>query len=98
GRRVQEIDSVEDAVADRELACIHVVAQRLDEGSRVVYSLVAELALDRPVDLVALFERRARVVADREYVLASDADAADVVVPVDELLQDHRLEAGLVVG
>src|SRR5207245_8382309 len=26
------------------------------------------------------------------------ADAAHVVVPVDELLQDHRLQAGLVVG
>ena len=31
-------------------------------------------------------------------MLAPDADAADVVVPVDELLQDHRLEPGLVVG
>src|SRR5207245_7423027 len=97
GRGVQEVDGVQDAVFDRELDRVHVIAERLDQGSRVLYGLVAEPALNRVRGLVALFERRLGVVADREDVVASDADAPDVVVPVDKFLQDHRLQAGLVV-
>jgi len=36
-------------------------------------------------------ERRRRVVADREDILAPDRDAAEVVLPLDEFLKDHRL-------
>src|SRR5438094_685202 len=65
----------------------------------------AKLAFDGPADDVALVKRRRWVIADREDVLPSDGDASDVVLPLDELLQDHRLRPvprretpGLVVG
>ena len=60
--------------------------------------LLPELAFHRLRDDVALVERRFRVVAQGQDLVAPDADTADVVVPGDELLQDHRLQAGLVVG
>ena len=58
--------------------------------------MLAQRTLHRLRDLVSLLERRSRVVPDRQDVLAADADAADVVVPIDELLEDHRLRSGLV--
>ena len=98
GGRIQEVDGVEDVVTHRELDGVHVVPQSVDEDARLLDGLIAQGAGGRVRDLVALFERRARVVADGEDVLAPDADAAHVVLPVDELLQDHRLQAAGVVG
>src|SRR6266581_8821217 len=84
-RGIEPIDRVELAVADRELDGVHVVAQRVGEADRVEDGAGAQVAFDRPGDDVALVERRRRVIADRQDVLATYGDAADVVLPLDEL-------------
>src|SRR5438034_1264918 len=104
-RGIEPIDRVELTVTHRELNRVHVVTQRVGEPDRVEDGAGAQIPLDGPADDVTLVERRRGVVADRKDILAADRDAADVVLPLDELLKDHRLRpvagrkrAGLVVG
>src|SRR2546430_16433562 len=103
-RRVEPVDRVELAVADRELDRVHVVPERVGETDRVQDRTRAQIAFDRTTDDVTFVERSGGVVADRDDILPADRDAADVVLPLDELLKDHRLRpvprrksAGLVV-
>src|SRR5439155_11106773 len=95
---VEKVDGVQGVVANGELDRVHVVTQGVDEGARVGDRPLAKPTLDGAMGDVALVERRLGVVADGHDVLARDADAADVVLPIDELLQDHRLLTGAVVG
>src|SRR2546423_1087665 len=90
-RGVEPIDRVELTIADRELDRVHVVPKRVSETDRVQDRPRAQFAFDRTTDDIALVERRRRVIADRKNILPTDGDAADVVLPLDELLKDHRL-------
>src|SRR5256714_5511664 len=103
-RGVEPIDRVELTVADRELDRVHVVPERVGETDRIEDGPGAQITFDRTADDIPLVERRRRVIPDRKDILATDGDAADVVLPLDELLKDHRLRpvsrresAGLVV-
>src|SRR5438309_3609922 len=92
-RGIQPVDRVELSVADRELDGVHVVPERVGETDRVEARPGPQVAFDGPAGDIALVEWRGRVITDWENVLAPDGDAPDVVLPLDELLQDHRLRA-----
>ena len=96
GRRVREVDRVGHAVADGELDGVHVVAQRLVDRVRVL----DDALLERVGEELPLLHVLAvlRVVLDRQDHLAADAQAAHVLVEVDELLERHRELPRLVVG
>ena len=95
GRRIHEVDRVRHTVLDGEFDRVHVVAQGLHDRAAVLHDALTERGSH--VCVVDDVGPRARVVADREDLVLTETDATHEVVEVDELLQDHREEAGLVV-
>src|SRR5256885_9460131 len=102
---IEPVDGVELAFPDRKLHGVHVVPERIRETDRVEDGTGAQVAFHGPAYDVPFVEWSGGVVANRKDVLPSDGDAPDVVLPLDELLKDHRLRpvsgrepAGLVVG
>ena len=92
-RRVHEVDRVRHAVADRELHRVHVVAERAHERARVAARCASPSSGDEVV-----VRRRCTSRAFGSYFIGSTScwprhDAADEVVPLDELLHDHREQA-----
>src|SRR5579885_3807497 len=99
GRGVQEVDGVRDAIANSELDGIHVIAERLHQFPGIADHALAQSGIEVPlVHHVAPLERRVRVVANGLDLGASKADAAHVLLEVDELLHDHLELSGLVVA
>ena len=95
-RRIHEVDRVRHAVAHRPLERVHVVAERAHERQRILDDARAELGRQMLVldEVLAL--------ACGSYFIGStsslpEAQAADELVPLDELLHDHREQAGRVV-
>ena len=93
---VHEVDGVGHAVAHRPLDRVHVVAERPHQLQRIVDD---PLVQRRPTgsSCSAMYFCCVRVVRHRQHFFLAQAQAADVLVPVDELLHDHRQQAGLVV-
>src|SRR4051812_21401681 len=94
-RRIHEVDRVRDAVAHRELERAHVVAERAHESLRILDVPRAELRREMLVldEVAALLW----IILHRQDVALADREAADELVPLDELLHDHREQARRVV-
>ena len=94
-RRIHEIDRVGNAVADRELDRIHVIAERPHEGLRV--SDHARTDFGAQVGMIEDVATFLGIVLGRENLLLTDADAPDELLPPDELLNHHRQQTRVVI-
>src|SRR5579859_2789529 len=92
GGRVHEVNGVGDAVANGPLHRVHVVAKGANELAGVGDDTLAKLW--REVVVLDVILALARVVLDRQDLVLAETDAADELVPVDELLHDHGEQAG----
>ncbi len=97
-RGVGEVDGVGDAILDGELHRVHVVAERLVDLHAVLHDAIVERRREPLLLLVVDVTAARRAVLDDEDLLPPDADAAHVLVEVDELLERHHVEARGVVG
>jgi len=95
---IHEVDGVRNAVFDRELNGVEVVAERLAELERIPLDACEQLLVvfGRVLD-VALVMGPARIVGhDLDLALANDV-AAEVLVEFDGLLVEHAEVARLIV-
>ncbi len=95
-RRVHKVDRVGNAVFDRKLDTVHVVAHRAIDQARIMDHTLANLRCH--IGVVNQILALAWVVADRHNVFLPDTDATYKLIPLDKLLQHHAERAGFVVG
>ncbi len=99
GRGVHEVDGVGDAVFDRELDRVEVVAEGLAQGQGVALHALDErrVIAGRVLD-VALRVRPRGVVRHDAHVLLVDDVATEILAELDRRLEHHALAAALVIG
>ena len=102
GGRVHVVDRVRDAIADGELHRVHLVAERATERPRFPNYPLGHRRVERRHRLgrahVALEMAEPRIPEGGIHLRLADDDAADVLRPLDRLLDDHRQGVASVVG
>ena len=95
GSRVHKIDGVGNAVANGPLDGIHIVPKRADEFQRILYDAKTKLRAEMIVFnmIFALMG----IILDRHHFILSQADAAYVLFPFNEFLNDGCTNAKLVI-
>src|SRR5262249_8293194 len=95
GGWVHEVDGVGNAIANGPFERIHIVPQCTHQLQRILHNTLAEFGAQVLVfNVIFAF---VRVVFDRQHFLLPQADAADVLLPLDELLNDDGAQAKAIV-
>src|SRR6266571_3833422 len=95
GSGVHEVDGVGNAVANGPLERIHIVPQGAHELQCIINDAATEFRTEMLV-LNVIFAL-AWIVLDRHDFFLSQGDAANVLLPVDEFLNDHCAQAKIVI-
>ena len=99
-RWIHEVDGVRNAILDRKLDRVDVVAQRGAERAHIVNDAHSQLRrkIIRIVDV--LFARKirlARIVGHDHHVFLADAVTTDELIELDSFLERHTQRSGLII-
>src|SRR6266516_5537589 len=96
GGRIEEVDSVRNPITDSPIEGIHIIAQCACELERILHNTTtqfrAEILIFNAVFVIVW------IILDWQHFFLSQADAADILLPFDNFLDNRCSQANLVIA